>query len=48
MISLTHSELRSLNYQHYLWQHAFGFHLHPTIPPLPADAHIADVATGSG
>ena len=32
----------------YLWQHAVGFHLHPSIPSLPVDAHVADVATGSG
>lgn len=37
-----------LNYQYYLWQDTFGFHLHPDIPPLASDARIAEVATGSG
>ena len=37
-----------LNYQHYLWQNAAGFYLHPDIPQLQPNAHVADVATGSG
>lgn len=40
--------LRRLNYQYYLWQDTYRFHLHPDIPPLAPDARIADVATGSG
>ncbi|KAK2616151.1 hypothetical protein N8I77_002858 [Diaporthe amygdali] len=38
----------TLNYQYYLWQDTYRFHLHPDIPPLAPDARIADVATGSG
>ncbi|CEJ82416.1 hypothetical protein VHEMI02482 [[Torrubiella] hemipterigena] len=37
-----------LNYQYYLWQDTFRFHLHPDIPQLAPDARIAEVATGSG
>ena len=38
----------SLNYQHYLWQNAAGFKLHPDIPQLHPNAQVADIATGSG
>ncbi|ROW00293.1 hypothetical protein VMCG_07250 [Cytospora schulzeri] len=37
-----------LQYQYYLWQDTFRFHLHPDIPPLAPDARIAEVATGTG
>ena len=47
-ILMTLSSCCSLNYQHYLWQNAFGFHLHPSIPQLATDVRIADLATGSG
>lgn len=45
---LAHFLCNSLDYQHYLWQNAVGFDLHPNIPQLNPNAQVADVATGSG
>ncbi|KAI6861757.1 hypothetical protein KC338_g6475 [Hortaea werneckii] len=42
-------ESQRLNLQHDLYIKSTGFHLHPRIAAtLPADAHIAEVATGTG
>ncbi|KAI7204406.1 hypothetical protein KC343_g7715, partial [Hortaea werneckii] len=42
-------ESQRLNLQHELYVKSAGFHLHPRIAAtLPADAHIAEVATGTG
>ncbi|KAI7018818.1 hypothetical protein KC366_g14328 [Hortaea werneckii] len=42
-------ESQRLNLQHDLYVKSTGFHLHPRIvATLPADAHIAEVATGTG
>lgn len=37
-----------LNLQHYLWQQAYGYYLHPDIPITKCTSRIADVGTGSG
>ncbi|KAB8070021.1 hypothetical protein BDV29DRAFT_160868 [Aspergillus leporis] len=37
-----------LNLQTYLWRDSLGYIIHPTIPPLPANGHVADVGTGMG
>ncbi|KAL1986118.1 hypothetical protein VTN96DRAFT_7015 [Rasamsonia emersonii] len=37
-----------LNLQTYLWRDSLGYIIHPSVPPLKADARVADVGTGTG
>lgn len=46
MLDRSHAAASRLNYQFYLWKETLHFNLHPSIP-LPKEAHIADIATGT-
>ncbi|KAL8989802.1 MAG: hypothetical protein Q9169_008276, partial [Polycauliona sp. 2 TL-2023] len=48
MLSRTITGSTRLNAQHQLWQHELGHLLNPSIFPLPPNARIADLATGTG
>ncbi|KAI6834225.1 hypothetical protein KC367_g3344 [Hortaea werneckii] len=48
-LSRDQEESQRLNLQHDLYVRSTGFHIHPRIvATLPSDAHIAEVATGTG
>ncbi|MCJ1453327.1 hypothetical protein MMC28_003674 [Mycoblastus sanguinarius] len=47
MLDRGHAAACRLNLQFYLWKAAMKFNIHPSIP-IPKDAVIADVATGTG
>ena len=47
VLSRTHIASSRLNYQFYLWKSTLDFNLHPSLPPRPLGARIADVATGT-
>ncbi|KAJ5792558.1 uncharacterized protein N7503_008536 [Penicillium pulvis] len=40
-----HRSVIRLNLQHFLWRQVFGFHIHPSVPPILEK--IADVACGT-
>ena len=42
------TKLQRLNLQFFLWKSELQFNLHPEIPIPKANAHIADVAMGTG
>ena len=46
MLGRSYAAASRLNFQHYLWKDSLQFNVHPSIP-IPKDARIADVATGT-